>query len=49
MESFESQILEYFASLLFDWSRGWGFTTSISIANYIDSFLFYFILFSVII
>jgi hypothetical protein len=37
MESLESQFLESFANLLFDWSWAWGFTTSTSIASFIDS------------
>lgn len=38
LESSESQFLETFVTSLFDWSRAWGFTSSISIASSIDSF-----------
>ena len=40
LESSESQFLEIFANTLFDWSCALGFTTSTSIASFIDSLYF---------
>jgi hypothetical protein len=37
LESFESSLLGLFANLFFNWSHAWGFTTSNSIADFIDS------------
>jgi hypothetical protein len=37
LESFESQLLGFFASSLLNWSRAWGFTTTNSIADFIES------------
>jgi hypothetical protein len=36
-EKSPSQLLDCFASLLFEWSRAWGFTTSTTIVQFISS------------
>jgi hypothetical protein len=35
--SSDSQLWEYFASTLFDWSRVWGFTSSPNVIDFISS------------
>ncbi len=37
LESLESQFIGSFANSLFDWSRAWSFTTSNSIAEFLES------------
>ena len=37
VSSSESQLLECFASTLFDWSRTWGFSSSITVLEFVSS------------
>ena len=32
--------MECFISLLFEWSRAWGFTTSTTVVHFLSSFVF---------
>ena len=40
MQCSTDQLLEKFVSSLFDWSRVWGFTTAVSVADFIVSLSF---------
>jgi hypothetical protein len=37
MEKTEDQLMECFISLLFEWSRAWGFTTSTTVVHFLSS------------
>ena len=37
VSSSKSQLLNCFASTLFDWSRAWGFTSSSNVTDFISS------------
>ena len=46
LESFVSQIIEACVSSLFDWSRAWGFTTTISsLRHFLESLRIFFFFF----